>query len=348
MSGKKVKWLLAGAGDIVKSRVAAALSQAENSEIAGIFAPSVGKAEAIAEAYHIPRVYHDYGKALAESGADSVYIAASHHVHVELAKAALEAGCHFLCEKPLGINSAECLDLLACAKMHPERKTSCSNYRLLTKQFLTTKHLIDTGEIGDLLCGWAHDEEPYYNPSGAPLLREKGRSAVLVLGFYLINMAQILFGDPESVFAQSASFNTQKLDPFDVDDLTTILLRFPGGRQFTILLNQASQASLRHSYEFCGSAGRILWPECPPHFNSPVRKIRHGDAITIPESVTPNPGSSRLPNWHLPMVQDFVNCVLNGGEPLCSLKSAVQTAVISEAVFRSAATGMPEKIPPCL
>jgi len=345
MNGKKVKWLLIGAGDIVKSRVAAALTQAENSEIAAIFAPSVGKAETIAEQYHIPRVFHDSRQAFAESGADCAYIAASHHVHVELAKQALEAGYHFLCEKPLGINSAECLDLLACAEKHPGLKTSCSNYRLMTKQFLTTKQLIDKGEIGDLVCGWAHDEEPYYNPSGAPLLKAKGRSPVLVLGFYLINMAQILFGNPESVFAQSASFNTKKLDPFDIDDLTTILLRFPGGRQFTILLNQASQAPLRHSYEFCGSAGRILWPECPPHFNSPVWKIQNSGSTSIPESVTPNPGSSRLPNWHLPMVQDFVNCVLNGGDPLCSLKSAVQTSVISEAVFRSAATGMPEKIP---
>ena len=48
---KTVKWLLIGAGDIVKSRVAAALSQTGNSEIAGIFAPSAGKAEAIANTF---------------------------------------------------------------------------------------------------------------------------------------------------------------------------------------------------------------------------------------------------------------------------------------------------------
>ena len=342
---KKVKWLLAGAGDIVKSRVAAALAQAEHSEIAAIFAPTVGKAESIAEEYHIPRVYHDYRQALAESGADSVYIAAPHHVHVELAKQALDAGLHFLCEKPLGINGAECLELLEHAKKQPRLKTSCSNYRLFTRQFLATKQLIEKGGIGELVCGWAHDEEPWYNPGNAPLLRKFGRSPVLGLGFYLINMAEHLFGMPESVYAVSALFNPTAVEPCDIDDLTTIVLRFSGSRQFTILLNQASQAPLRHSYEFCGTAGRILWPGCPPHFDLPVRHVAHGFSAELPDSVTPAPEGG-MPNWHLPMVQNFVDSVLADGQPLCTLESAVRTALITDAVFRSAESGLPEKVTP--
>lgn len=339
---KTVKWLLVGAGDIVKSRVAAALSQAENSEIAAIFAPSVGKAEAIAAAYHIPKVFHDFEQALAECDADCVYIATPHHTHVELAKRILAAGRHFLCEKPLGINSSECLELLECAKKYPRLKTACSNYRLMTRQFAVTKRLIESGEIGDLLCGWYHDEEPYYNPSGAPLLKAKGKSPILGLGFYPINLAQHLFGLPESVYASASSFNTQKLDPFDIEDITNIVLRFSGGRQFTILLNQASQASLRHTCEFCGSSGRILWPACPPHFNEPVSLITWNRTVSLEESVTPGPSGTGKPNWHIPMVQDFVDSVRFDREPFCSLESAVHTSVITDAAFRSMASGCPE------
>jgi len=341
----KVKWLLAGAGDIVKSRVAAALSSAENSGICAIFAPSVGKAEAIAEAYHIPQVYHDFAKALAESGADAVYIASPHHTHVSVAKQSLAAGKHFLSEKPLGINGAECLDLLEYAKQFPRLKTACSNYRLFSTQFKTTKRMIDSGEIGELSCGWAHDEEPYYNPSNAPLLKANGMSPIHGFGFYLINLAQALFGTPESVFAASSSFNTKKLAPFDIDDLENIILRFPGGKQFTIFINMVTQGPLRHSYEFCGSAGRIIWPYCPPHFNKPVLKASGWVAEAVVEnSVTPAPEGAEKPNWHLPMVQDFVDCVLHDGQPFCSLKSAVHTAVITDAIVRSMETGMPEKV----
>ena len=51
---KKVQWLLAGAGDIVKSRVAAALSAAENSEIAGTtqFQVGLGNTETIVGLAH--------------------------------------------------------------------------------------------------------------------------------------------------------------------------------------------------------------------------------------------------------------------------------------------------------
>ena len=339
---KTVRWLLVGAGDIVRSRVAAALSQVNNSEISAIFAPSAGKAEAIAAEYHIPKVFHDFEQALAECDAECVYIATPHHTHVQFAKRALETGRHFLCEKPLGINSSECLELLECAKKYPYLKTACSNYRLMTRQFVMTKKLIDSGEIGALLCGWYQDEEPYYNPSGAPLLKAKGKSPILGLGFYAINMAQHLFGLPESVYAAVSSFNTKKLDPFDIEDITNIILRFPGGRQFTILLNQASQAPLRHACEFCGSSGRILWPACPPHFNEPVSLVRKDKTVLLEESVTPCPRGAGKPNWHIPMVQDFVDSVLLDREPFCTLESAVQTAVITDAAFRSMRSGIQE------
>ena len=341
---KKVRWILVGAGDIAKTRVASALSSVENSEIAAIFAPSVGKAEALAAEYHIPKVYHDFEQALAECDAECVYIASPHYTHVQFAKRALEAGRHFLCEKPLGINSSECLELLENAKKHPHLKTACSNYRLMTSQFVTTKRLIESGEIGDLLCGWYHDEEPYYNPSGVPLIKAKGKSPILGLGFYSINMAQHLFGLPESVFAAASSFNTKKLDPFDIEDITNIVLRFPGGRQFTILLNQASQAPLRHSCEFCGASGRILWPGCPPHFNEPVILTVYGKDGPVEGSVTPIPSGAEKPNWHIPMVRDFVESVLHDREPYCSLASAVKTSVITDAAFRSMKSGKQEPI----
>ncbi len=341
---KKVKWLLAGAGDIVKSRVADALVSAENSEVTAIFAPSVGKAESIAEQYHIPLVFHDFTRALTESGADAVYIATPHHTHVALAKQSLAAGKHFLSEKPLGINSTECLSLLECARQYPQLKTACSNYRLFSNQFRTTKRMIDAGEIGELSCGWAHDEEPYYNPSRAPLLKARGMSPIHGFGFYLINMAQALFGMPESVFAASSSFNTQKLDPFDIDDLENIILRFPGGKQFTIYINMVTQGPLRHSYEFCGSAGRLIWPGCPPHFNKPVYRAGWGEDLPVENSVTqPMPGHEKN-NWHLPMIQDFVDAVLNNGQPFCTLRSAVETSVITEAAVQSMETGLPVKI----
>ena len=336
----KVKWLIAGAGDIVRSRAAAALAATHGAEIVAIFAPSVGKAEALAERFAIPKVFHDYAEALDKSGADAVYLATPHHVHVPMALAALDSGKHFLCEKPLGIDAAECRGLLEALRRRPGIVASCSNYRLLTGQFRATRRIIASGELGDLIGGWAHDEERYYNPSRAPLLRANGMSPVLGFGFYLLNMAQVLFGTPESVFAESSSFNCAGESPYDIDDYYNIILRFPGGRQFAIHLNSATQGPLRHSCEFALSHGRIAWPICPPHANVPIRVAAGYEESEVKESFT-GASPDEKPNWHMPLFQDVTDAILTGREPLCTIESAVRTAIVTDAVLKSAATGMP-------
>lgn len=340
---KNVKWLLVGAGDIAGRRVAPALCAAANSELVAVCGRSSGRAEALAATMNIKKVYHDYDRALAETDADAVYIATPHHLHVEMALKALAAHKHIFCEKPLGINGDECLNLLRTAK-NSDRICGCSNYRLFTNQFKTTYRMIKAGEIGALLGGWAHDEENYYNPGNMPYRQKLGMSPVLLYGFYLINMAQFLFGMPSTVFSQMSSFNCDGKPDYDIDDLTNILLCYSDGRQFSLIINTTANAPLRHSYQFYGSKGRIYWPECPPHFNAPIYKIAFPDGSTeISDSY-----SGKIPgmqtNWHLPMIEDFIQAVHAGRPPLCTLESAVQTAVITDAISKSAASGKCEKV----
>lgn len=338
-----VKWLLAGAGDIVRSRVAAALSQARNSEIAAVFAPSVGKAESIAAQYHIPAVYHDFSQALAESGADCVYIATPHHTHVELAKQSLAAGKHFFSEKPLGINLAECREVAVAALAAEKKglKAACSNYRLFTNQYKITEKLIREGVIGDLFSGWLHDEEPYFNPGNHPCLKAVGASPEHSFGFYLFNIIQHLFGMPETVLSAASCINAEKHPEYDLDDIQNIIMRFSGGRQVSVLLNFTAPAAIRHSYSFAGTKGRIYWPGCPPHFNMPIQLVTK-EIRELPESVTGERGSH--PNWHLPMIQDFVDAVSDDRTPYCTVRSAAETSLITDAVIRSIASGKFETV----
>lgn len=339
---KTIKWLLVGAGDIANSRVAAALIETGNSELVAVCDNVADKADALAAKTGAAEVFHDFDQALTETTADSVYVATPQHLHVDMCVKALSADKHFLCEKPLGVDGAECLRLLDAVRKS-DRIASCSNYRLFTNQFKTTRTLIANGEIGELLGGWAHDEEKYYNPGGTPCLKKLGRSPVLGYGFYLLNMAQTLFGMPSGVFAQMTSFNCDQKPDYDIDDLENIILCYPNGAQFSIVINTTANAVLRHAYQFYGSKGRIHWPECPPHFNSPIRKVtKDGDEVVTGSHSGEE--SKVKPNWHAPMIEDFVKNVQRGEQPLCSIESAVKTAVVTDAVFKSAETGELESI----
>lgn len=326
-----VKWLLIGAGDIANNRVAPALRDANNSELIAVCDVVEAKARALAERMGVKTIYTDYAQALAESGADAVYIATPCRFHVKMCLQALEAGKHFLSEKPLGLNGAECLKLLEAARKS-DRITSCSNYRRHSEQYKATVAMIKNKEIGKLQGGWMIYATPFYNPGKGATLNTVYGSPIKELGFYIIDIAHNIFGMPCGVMAQKSTFNPSPT--YDLDDLSSIIFRFPGGELFTIVIH-FSPVQTRHELEIFGSEGRIYWPAWPPHGNGPVMKIKN--EITEVKTYT-------TPNFHLPMIADFVDAVLNNHEPLCTIESAVKTELITDAIFRSAQSGKIEPV----
>lgn len=323
--------MLAGAGDIANHRVAPALRDAGNSELIAICDVVEEKAHALAGCMGVKTVFTDYARALSESGADAVYIAVPCRVHVNMCFQALAAGKHFLCEKPLGLNSAECLKLLEATRKS-DRVTSCSNYRRHSGQYTATMEMIDNGEIGKLQGGWMVYASGLYNPGNVPTLNAVYGSHIKELGFYIVDIVHNIFGMPCGVMAQKSTFNATPT--YDLDDLSSIILRFPGGGLFTIVIHY-TPSIIRHELEIFGSEGRIYWHEWPPHGNGPVLKIKN--EVTQVNTHTNS-------NYHLQMVQDFVDAVLNRRRPLCSLESAVKTEIITDAIFRSAKSGKLEPI----
>jgi predicted dehydrogenase len=328
----RVRWLLAGAGDIGTRRVGPALVATDNSELVAICDLNEERAVGLAEQLGVRAVYTDYAKALAESGADAVYIATPQNTHIELSLAALKAGKHLLCEKPLGLNGGECLRLLEAARCS-DRVSSCSNYRRLSEQYKVTEVMLKRQEIGKLTGGWAVYSTPYYNPGRAPIRKALGCSRIKELGFYLIDIVHNFFGMPCTAMAQAGILNEAVMN--DVEEIASVVLKFPGGEMFTIIFNCSSPGT-RHELELFGSEGRIYWPQWPPHDNGPVVKIS-GDGTEQIEAKTAE-------NCHLPMIEDYVEAVLTGRQPVCTLESAVKTEIITDAVFRSIASGCVEPV----
>lgn len=320
---KKVKWLLVGAGDIATSRAGPALVEVKKSELAAICDLNHERAAKLAAQLKVKTVFTDYDKALAESKSDAVYIATPSFAHVEMSLKALKAGKNFLCEKPVGLNGAEGLRLLEATRKS-NCIASCSNYRRLSEQYKFTEAMLKRQEIGKLTGGWAVYSTGFYNPGNAPISRAMGASRIKELGFYLIDIIQNIFGMPSGVMAQASILNKAVMN--DVEDIATAVLKFPGGEIFTIIFNCGSPGT-RHELEFFGDKGRIYWQAWPPHGNGPVFKITRAGTETIKAHTNEN--------YHLPMIEDYVDAVLKGRQPVCTLESAVKTEIITDAIFRS-------------
>jgi predicted dehydrogenase len=327
-----VKWLLIGAGDIATRRVGPALVRAAHSQVVGVCDTNAERATALAEQLGVATVYTDAAVALADSDADAVYVATPQYTHIALSLQVLAAGKHLLCEKPLGLNGEECLRLLAAARQS-DRVTSCSNYRRLSEQVKLTEEMLQRGEIGELTGGWAIYSSPFYNPANAHICQASGLSRIKELGYYLIDIVHNFLGMPATALAQGTILHPDVMH--DVEEIASVILKFPTGAMFTILFNCTSPGT-RHEFELFGTEGRIYWPQWPPHGNGPVVKITRAGTTELPAHTDEN--------WHLPMIEDYVAALREGRPPVCVLESAVKTEIITDAIFRSLASGQVEPV----
>jgi predicted dehydrogenase len=97
------------------------------------------------------RAYHDYRELLdKETGVDAVIIATPDHWHVPICQAALQAGKHVYCEKPLAHSVAECRALEQLAQHHPELATQTGNQGCSTEGFRRSVEVIQAGLLGEI------------------------------------------------------------------------------------------------------------------------------------------------------------------------------------------------------
>ncbi len=183
---------------------------------------------AAARSMGIPRTFERVEDLLASGVVDAVVVATPNHLHGEIAGAALAAGKHVLCEKPLALNVAGALAMARCAEASGLVHMTAFTYRF-TPALQYLRRLVDTGELGSLrtvraaylmalskhLLGWRSTQ------------RLAGSGVLADIGSHLIHMAQFLAGDISALTAARRRFRE---DPeSDVEDWISFLAEFAGG-----------------------------------------------------------------------------------------------------------------------
>ena len=117
--------------------------------VVGIVGSSPDRAQPKADALRLDRVYASVEELLADPQIDVVHITSPNHLHYPQVKAALEAGKHMVCEKPLAMDSKESAELVALAQA--KGLVNAVNFNI---RFYPLAHharsLVQSGEIGDV------------------------------------------------------------------------------------------------------------------------------------------------------------------------------------------------------
>jgi predicted dehydrogenase len=189
----------------------------ELAELAWLCDPAAELREQFARRYPDARVTADFDELLADDSLEAVVVATPVPTHYELAKRALEAGKHVFVEKPPAMRSAEMQELVQLAEQHG-LVLMPGHLLLYHPGVRKLKELVDSGELGDVLC-------VYGNRQNLGKIR-KDENALWSLGVHDLSVILYLVGEePAEAVAHGNAFLTQ-----GVEDVVFCYLRFPSGK----------------------------------------------------------------------------------------------------------------------
>jgi predicted dehydrogenase len=146
---KPIRTAIFGTGFMGRVHLEAA-QRVESVEAAGIFGRNHDATARLASGFSVPKATSDYRELLNDPAIDAVDICTPNAQHFSMAKEALEAGKHVLCEKPLTTTVAEAEELVALAARKKLRNGVCHNLRYYP-QVQQMRALREAGELGDIL-----------------------------------------------------------------------------------------------------------------------------------------------------------------------------------------------------
>jgi phthalate 4,5-cis-dihydrodiol dehydrogenase len=206
---------------------ARAIATLPDISIVAVCAEELAPAEVFA-AEHGGTPYGDWRAMLDDRSVDVVAITAPHHLHCELAVAALQAGKHVLLEKPMALSVAECSRIIAAA--------DTSRGKLMVGQImhfvwpcLVAREILERGDLGKPVTGSSSLQKIWMeqNRRGWHLDPLTGGGMLMTAGIHALDqLVWLMNGRVGSVSAAvSTSFHDQK-----ADDSAMMLLRFTDGR----------------------------------------------------------------------------------------------------------------------
>lgn len=166
-------------------------------------ARSIEKAEQFAEDFGIEEASSDYDYLLSNPEIDTVYVATPNHLHYDMAKKALLAGKHVICEKPFTLTMSEFEDLRQIAQDKELILLEAITNQYLENFAYIKESLDQLGEIKIVECNYSQYSSRYdafkageIAPAFDP---EKGGGALRDLNVYNIHIVVGLFGQPKNV-----------------------------------------------------------------------------------------------------------------------------------------------------
>ena len=344
-------------------------------EVAGLLGSSPGRTREQAKALNIPRAYASLEELAADAAVQAVHVCTPNNLHLPQSEAALKAGKHVMCEKPLAMNSRETKRLVDLARGEKRAGAVAHNLRYYP-MCQEARALVQRGTIGEprmihgsYLQDWLlypSDWNWRLDPSLSGSMR-----TVADIGTHWLDMAMWLTGrrvtelcaDLATVIpvrerprGQVETFQARKSTDFervkiDTDDYASVLLHFEGGLRGAMTVSQVSAGRKNHfCYEIDGSEGSLAWNQEQPNTlwigkrREPNRDLIKDPALMSPETrgfaAYPAGHAEGYPDTFVQLFKEFYAYIergdMGGPRPFPTFEAGHAGLVLCEAIAASA------------
>ncbi len=318
---KKIRWGILSTAKIGREKVIPALQKGQYCEVVAIASGNATRLEEVARDLHIPKTYDSFEKLLADPEIDAIYIPLPNHLHVEWSIKAIHAGKHVLCEKPIGLSSAEALQLLEVAKEYPHLKVMEAFMYRFHPQWKTTKQLIKDGRIGELKTIQSFFSYHNIDPANIRNQKDIGGGALMDIGCYCISFARYLFEqEPGKIFSVIDT------DPvLEIDRMASVILQFANGTSTFVC---STQLFPFQRVNIIGTAGRIeieIPVNAPPDMVTRINLHTAGGSEEILFEAV---------DQYTTQGDEFSKAILNMGGALTPLEDAVNNMKVLEIILQ--------------
>jgi predicted dehydrogenase len=300
----------------------------------------------IGDQYAVPKRYTTAEEMLAEETLDVVSVATPNKFHMPLAVAALEAGCHVLCEKPMALSAAEARQMLAAAEQADRRLMINFSYRF-NEQSQALKERVDAGELGEIYFG----RTVWHRRRGLPRFggwfgqkAMSGGGPLIDLGVHRLDLALWLMGYPKPVWVMGGAYNpiasalasAQGVE-YDVEDLAVAMIRFENGAMLEVEASWAANVQERELMEtrLLGTKGGLVQRNLNEgyDFEAELYLERAGAHYDMKLHAPPRSRTNAM--------QHFVDSIVNEVPHTATGEEGLLVMEILDAIYESAGTGEP-------
>ena len=340
---KKLRVAVIGCGSIAKNRHLGEYSNHPAVEIVAVCDTVKERAKEMALQYEAT-AYTSYEELLETEELDAVSVCLPNYLHAPVSIAALNAGCHVLCEKPMATSREEAEAMIKVAEANNKKLMIAHNQRFVASH-VKARDLIEKGEVGKIYSfrtAFGHGGPEGWSADGKNSWFFKKEQAFIGamgdLGVHKADLLRYLLGEE---FVEVAGFiETSAKENTEVDDNAVCILKSESGVIGTLAASWAYTAKEDNSTIIYGENATLRLEDDPNY--SLIVQYKNGEVVKYELSGIQSNAEGSQTMSHT--INHFVDSIIQNTEPLINGEEGKKSLVVILAALESMKTKQFSKI----